>query len=620
MLKNNKKDKIRNRRRSSSVDHPRTQEHWTLAQNTAGIDQIKDSRASATTTGTDVHESFGSDEFWNVLTGAPPDTKGGNNNVVSSVKMSRRNIGVPIQLSANYAGRNETPTMSIHSDNKKNTSDDTHSDNCSDTDKEQKKKRGFVFRRRFRTAKNTIRLAKPRRAKGATTYAADSNGSPSIASSENMNRTNVALNSMTISQQNQRSRHVEGDADSKSGRNSEATAAIDSDFDPMMMLLEVAEKLDPWGDGTSDEDSNSDTSISEAMEQEGVDEMSVPSTPQGEQAMPSLTDHALTQSSTPSSTQNQHCHRLGKLESLLDQKLPDVSHSFGHTNTGTNSSTTEIRLKVNPVGDTLSEEIIRGSNYNDRANNTVVSSSEDESRFELFDDTSHDCGEKTSKTRPSFATSTSRTSVADFSRLRPSLSETTISKVSALGTVESATHQSKTNTSSLRRDDAIERRKFPSDEIKIPRNLQIEQSFVVNEATVDKRTTDQKDSTTGDPRGVWKRVACWRSNRKGDDSIQAKRNIHTAHDFPTTRMISNGQSRVISGANADVVNGIMDVPQDQLAHAGPHSLYSYAYESAENMDVYYKEIGQRPRTSVSVRRLGEPPVARENTVVIQVEV
>ena len=479
----------------------------------------------------------------------------------------------------------------------------------------QKKKKQFLLRRQFRKATSAMRLGRSRsQNKNVVSPALDQStrthdGDVKLLTSE----TDTSAKTSVVHQPQIGTKALtpEDDTHSKSQAISDDGVDVD-DFDPLMMFLEVAEKLAPWGDGSSDEDSSSDTTGSELAEQSATTDKDILSSP-------SFDEDSISQDLQDDS-RNRHRTRSNKLDSLLDQKLPIVI----------NQATTEIRLRINPVGDTLSEEIIRNVNHQNDFSTTesVSSSSVGDNKAEILAESSQISednlsGDNVSKEDQSLATSisVSRSSVQEGFGRRPSLSETTTSKVSALGT-ESATHQLEVSDTLMRRDNAIVRKKFPSDELKIPLDLKLERPIVVDSSRSDDAAVmgAVTDNTKSTQRGVFRRLACWKEAKMDEVEIQSKKKTDSVQGSSAKKIVAERQPQMIPKSATDLVNGIGAFSQEHAHQRGPHSLYSYDRDSTAHMDACYEAFGQRGRESVSVRQLGEPPISTEGSVVIQIEV
>jgi hypothetical protein len=350
-----------------------------------------------------------------------------------------------------------------------------------------------------------------------------------------------------------------------------------SEFDPMLLLLEVAGRLDPWGNDSSVAETNSETTETETSS-----------------IMSELQSVGAEENPNP----------FDKMESLLDQPLPDpINFDARHLYHPTPHQvySTEIRLKVNPMGGTLSEEVYERSR-----------SLECVSESEAYANNSHGWEESVSKPRPSFTdASDSRESDREIVKSRASFCD--YSKSTTENHADEATYDEEPG--SLRRDEAVQRSQCPSDEVRVPRDLHIEtKSSIVDD--------DDTQYDEFENRALWKRIVCCSAkNINRGDLVSRLKRADAAELFPTTRMISNDATHAITGQKADHVNGVMGVPSERFVESkGPQSLYAYDYESSEHMDVQYKEPNQKPRSNLAVRSLGPPPSISDDEIVIQVEV
>jgi hypothetical protein len=186
---------------------------------------------------------------------------------------------------------------------------------------------------------------------------------------------------------------------------------------------------------------------------------------------------------------------------------------------------------------------------------------------------------------------------------------------------------------SLRREDAISRPAFPSDEVKNALDDYGDDDDDDDDDHDLKKFESMipfADYEGGEERtGLRKRLVCCSiKNRAAREAINQMQAGDSKEIFPATRMISDdnkSEFSSITGQRADYVNGVMGVPSDRfLQTKGPQSLYAYDYESDEHMDVLFAEFGSKARTSLFVRKLGPPPMLDSasggSEVVIKVEV
>lgn len=484
------------------------------------------------------------DDIWDILTGTPP--------VATTRAIKRAPVGTT--KSASGASRNKGRRFGIGKSNSE-ISGRSNEKRAERSDKRQGSNIGDQKRSVFKRP--------PRKAYNSENSSPTSPGAQTHTKQESTDQKAVMARSKE---------------ESKTNADVENSQAI-AEFDPMLLLLEVAGRLDPWG-GMDSSDSNSETSETESSSVMTCKETSETQSVGGEETH------------TP----------VDKMESLLDQPLPDPNTfdpRYAYQPAPHKAYSTEIRLKVNPGGQTVSEEIYKRSLTYD-----------ENSESEVDAHNSHAWEDSASKATPSFADA-SDSSIADLSKPRPSFGDIT------KWTIGEDTHGQTYDeeTALLRSENAIKRNKFPSDEVRVPRDLHIKTKSIILE-------DDEGSFDVSENHMLWKRVVCCSvKNMKGSDLVNRFNRVDAAEVFPATRMISNGRTHAITGQKADHVNGVMGVPSDRFFESeGPQSLYAYDYESNVHMDVQYGETNQRPRSSISVRNLGPPPSIAWDEVVIQVEV
>jgi hypothetical protein len=373
-----------------------------------------------------------------------------------------------------------------------------------------------------------------------------------------------------------------------------AEARLNPEFDLLMLLFEVAAKLDPWAVDSTVADSPYDNNESETTDLKDEDS--------------DILDSNFVHSSHPK-TEN--------MEAFLEQPLSDPNmfdpryayHPY-QSRTPELAYSTEIRLKVNTKGKKVSEQVFKRG----------PSISEEESEADI--DNSQLWG---TVDTPSVHSSVEHTPETKIS-LRDSQRSFSGSSKRSENSEDWGLHESFKSSDTApfgpTNETLFEEGGILSEEFRVPRDLHIrtdegelfldhfEEQFSENEA-----------------KGLWKVVCCnvGKRNGKSYDRISHLRKEDVAAIFPATRLISNGQSRSIIGPKADLVNGIMGVPSGHFEESkGPQSLYAYDYESNEHMDVFYNNVNQKPRTSISVRTLGQPPSISQSalgeSIVVQIEV
>jgi hypothetical protein len=513
-------------------------------------------------------------EVWDAIVGNPPAT------TIKTEASSKTRNQTDVSSSKSYAERS-TPSksrpfpFSLRKSNSETSSLALKETNSKDESVGKKSKRAGLFRRRSKKSNNSF--------------------------SKNLNddKDDLGGNSDVKDLSANDSRGVKEDRD----RSDDYPLA---GFDPMALLFEVAGRLDPWG-LDSGADSNSETSAS--------DTRSV-----NDDSTTEVANMEVRTSSRP---------RSGKIEtaeSHLVQPLPnpdnfDPRYTYHpHQPRATEPTrATEIRLKVNTVGDTLSEEV-----YERTLNITDNEESEfDAENSQLWEDA------PSNVQSPSVAdASSSKNSTIDMSEPNPSLEDFSEKSEIIVINKPPAEERSVTNGPSVPKSQeglGPSKTDFPSEEMQVPLDLHItkedDRPFFTDQDIEDAALSSSQS------RGIWKVVCCnagKKLNNSGD-LVSQLRKEDAAEVFPTTRMIANGQSHFITGEKADLVNGVMGVPSDRFLDAkGPQSLYAYDYDSNEHMVVQYSENGPKSRKTISVKSLGSPPSlsassGREN-VVIQVEV
>jgi hypothetical protein len=382
------------------------------------------------------------------------------------------------------------------------------------------------------------------------------------------------------------------------------------EFDPMALFLEVAGKLDPWG-VDSVADTNSETTASETS---GINE--------------DVSDVSHSEFGGPSRDKMDH------LKSLLDQPLPnpnnfDPRYAYHprQSRTPDRIYSTEIRLQVNTVGDTVSEKVYQRS---PRADDNEVSGGDAKCSL--------DWGQAPTKPAPHVAKKAgsghgndSTNSVVEKAGVRTSFEVSSKTSENTMDDTMPDTTDSNddsdyhhSGTSHLDNDQmnkmGAEDGHLLSQPVAIPLDLHVSKDVDVEHYTND---GEDKDNSQ---RKIWRAACCLVGKKfgKNNDIVNHLRKEDAAEVFPTTRMIANGKSHSITGQKADLVNGVMGVPSDCFVQSeGPQSLYAYDYDTNEHMDVYYADMNKKASSSLSVRKLGPPPslsVESGEKIVIQVEV
>jgi hypothetical protein len=397
----------------------------------------------------------------------------------------------------------------------------------------------------------------------------------------------------------------------------------DTVFDPMNVIFQIADSFDPWGQEEQSETSNSetDTCPSETagnnddaisnLTGKDADEYELDT----EEPNSSRSKRIETQESQ--SLESSSSHIAGdktndRLESLLDQPLPELiavdpsSYPY-HSDQASKQETevsAEIRLQVNPLGNTLSEEVYK-MEKNIHENNV-----EPDAKWEE---------DWSPTTRLPVDPSESKSIHAGYSK--PIHSFGGISKKSGIRMKDVATEITGNEDAAVL-SGGVDRSNPSSDEIKIPRDVHIKNIPSSNDGGREGR--DIENTTK---RNLLKKVICGLKKKasRNDFIINRMKKTDAAEVFPSSRVIVDGETHSIIGQNIDLVNGVMGVPSDHLIQSsGPQSFYAYDYDSNENMDVSYTKSNQKPRGNISVRSLGPPhslswSLGGEN-IVIQVEV
>jgi hypothetical protein len=516
-------------------------------------------------------ESAGFTEMWDMLTGKPPVSVARSQPSTSTTTLHESSDEDEPQIAKSTGGRNRIFPLSLRKSNSEGSGIGLRDKQPRDKtvvkgtsySKVKEQKRSRLFKRRTKqnlNCKSSSREITVRK--------------PSDMIQE------VGLNDAKVE---------EADRGNKNDNSNQSSFAT---FDPLMMLFEVAGRLDPWAAESSVGDTNSETTASETT----------------------VINDETSDVSHSDVSKTTRCN-VDTMASLLDQPLPDPNsfdpryayHPQEPRLPGASYST-EIRLKVNTVGDTVSERVYK------RTPSFVDEESEhDTENSELWgsiQDAPHATLESTPGVRISvvdsarysgfYDASTPPENAAELEQLSFAL-ESTHLKLKAVGKAKS-----------------LERREIP-----VPVDLRIQKEDNTEEEFDD---VDEEGFPSTNHHGIWKAVCCSVGKKKHkNDLINRLRKEDVAEVFPTTRMISSGQTCFITGEKADHVNGVMGVPSDHFVNMeGPHSLYAYDYGSNEHMDVCFTEMNKKPRSSISVRDLGGPPSLSgafdQDSIVVQIEV
>jgi hypothetical protein len=369
-------------------------------------------------------------------------------------------------------------------------------------------------------------------------------------------------------------------------------------FDPMDLLFHIADTLDPWGvdpseDSTSDVDSNDGSATIDDDEGDGssyidsqyADESIVsvgfPDSPESQ-----MSEVKSSNLISRSSAHTRNKNSSGKLGSLLDQQQPnpttfDANRYPYHSKEPRkeeNGDTTEIRLRVNPGGNRLSEEVYRTRNNTHKNSEQVVRKS------------------------PTW-------SEKRYPRYRQSFDSDALQAHQML---ERASKQPDIDLEEERTLSTAETSKPTFDEIMDPTNLGSESSNSI-------RDDDVEEFKIAKPPKVVKKAMCGLNKSRVIDSSDRLRRL------PSSRVIVDGKIHSGFSPESDPMNGMLAASSFPFTKSKrPQSVFEYDYDSNMNMDVVYTKPNQKPRTSISVRKLGIPPPISSllgvDDIVIQVEV
>lgn len=369
-------------------------------------------------------------------------------------------------------------------------------------------------------------------------------------------------------------------------------------FDPMDLLLHIADSLDPWGvepseGSTSDVDSN-DGSVT-VDDDEGDGSSYIPSQYADESIVsvgfPDSSESQMSEvksskSMSRSSTHTRNKKSSSKLGSLMDQQQPnpttfDANRYPYHSKESRkeeNGDTTEIRLRVNPGGNRLSEEVYRTSK------NT------------------HENSEQVVRKSPTW-------NEKRYPRYRQSFDSDALQSRQML---ERASKQPDIAAEDERTTSTAETSKPTFDEIMGPTNLG-------SESGNSRRDDDGEEFKIAKPPKVLKKVLCGLNKSCVSDSSDRLRRL------PSSRVIVDGKMHSGFSPESDPMNGMLGASSSPLTKSKrPQSVFEYDYDSNINMDVIYTKPNHIPRTGISVRKLGIPPpissLLGADDIVIQVEV
>lgn len=349
-------------------------------------------------------------------------------------------------------------------------------------------------------------------------------------------------------------------------------------FDPMDLLFQIADTLDPWGLDSEGSYSDDDASYTD---DEGDRNSHATSNVESESNMSDV--NRLKPMGRSSKNK-----RTRKLDSLLDQK-PNPSKYDSRRKAQSKkkeNDATEIRLRVNPGGNTLSEEVFKNTTtgYVEHEDE-IIRVPSDEERHNLF--------------ATSFDSDTFQTTLKIAGEANPPVSE------------PRETREMRENREAFMN----ERRRPEIEEMRAPTSpRRAERSQPVFRDDISKDSGSAKTST-----GLKKTLCGLKKVDKADTTSARSRRSERREAFPSSRMIIDGESHKVT--EYDPAGGVMGPMAESK---GPQPVLNYDYESNMNMDVIYVKPNHKPRTSLSVRKLGTPPpissVLGADNIVIQVEV
>lgn len=347
-------------------------------------------------------------------------------------------------------------------------------------------------------------------------------------------------------------------------RDDKAFSDDDEEFDPVDLLLtKIADTLDPWG-------LDSDGSFSDGDSLDG-------STDGDRSSLVGSESYASVKQRSKSKNA-----RKKKPKSPLQPTNPvkvDSSRYPYHSKQEKegNSHTTEIRLKVNYLGTTLSEEVFeKNGNAEEDESRGVPSDEENEPLFSRSFDSEYSSSEPTSEREPNEPT------IRNFEEKR-----------------EIDGNAGRVPESEANRSPAI------------ARTTEITQPPKHNESN--------KGSGNAKASNGLKMAMCGVKKLDRVNLTNRLRKPDTKEGFPSSRMVIDGESHLVSESDP-----VREVVGPMSESKGPQPVFAYDYESNMNMDVCYTSANQSPKNSMTVRKLGTPPpissVQGEENIVIQVEV
>ena len=389
-------------------------------------------------------------------------------------------------------------------------------------------------------------------------------------------------------------------------RNSDGTYSesqnYDSSFDPVDFIFQIADTLDPWGVessvasasevdshdeiGTVDDDADGNSIVTGRFTEESLSNVGYLEAQESQ-----MLQRKSSKSSGRSPVQMRNKRSSAKLESLLDQQLPDPTrfdpnrypYHSKQQKEERNDYSTEIRLRVNPGGNTLSEEVFKTSTNGYEDDEEVVRKSQtwDTERYseEPFD--------------------------ASVTMESSQISEGILKKPGVV-------RKEREPISSK------ERKRRSSVQMRVPMDVHIADR---GESSI--RDANRKDFDSYKTSNTVKKAVCG-LKKCGKNNLNRSTKSDAAEGFPSSRVIIDGEQHLIIGPNSDQINKVLGGSSDpRIGSKGLQSVFSYEYDSKMNMDVSYTKPNQKPRTSLSVRKLGKPPPLspqEAESVVVQIEV
>lgn len=390
-------------------------------------------------------------------------------------------------------------------------------------------------------------------------------------------------------------------------------------FDPMNLLLQVADSLDPWG-LEPPQATNSDTCANEIVGNidDGISSLTGRDIDEHELDMGDSDSFRSERMHETKGLQSldSSSHRItddrtnGKLESLLGQPLLEPNevnpsrYTYQHSDQvlkqPENKVSTEIRLRVNPLGNTISEEVYKIEKSFHQNNN--INESDAPKPMSLEENHSPSI----TQLDASQTQSQSQSIHVGYSKPIPSFGLSKNPSIASMKDITKITGVEDTAVLSGGDDRS---------------SLSFDKT---NTSDSNNGNREGRDVDISNKRNLWKKGMCMFKKAGRNDRTNRLMKTDAAEVFPSSRVIVNGETHSIIGQNTDLVNGMMGIHSDHLEKSkGPQSVYAYDYDSNENMDVSYTKSNQKPRANISVRRLGLPPSLSSSldveNVVIQVE-